>query len=192
MGESLDETPGALPEAIPELKETAATAPAAGDAKPGKKQYAVIVPPTADSMMQEEFMNNCATRTALSGVMGLGLGVLFGIFMGTMDGAGVGMDGNMATQEKQTVRQVARQMLTTARSRSVTYAKGFGAMGAMFAGSECVVEKIRAKHDIYNSGYAGCLTGGVLGVRAGPQAACAGCATFAAFSVAIEYYLTDR
>jgi hypothetical protein len=32
-------------------------------------------------------MNNCATRTALSGVMGLGLGVLFGIFMGTMDGA---------------------------------------------------------------------------------------------------------
>jgi hypothetical protein len=30
-------------------------------------------------------MNNCAVRTALSGVMGSGLGVLFGVFMGTMD-----------------------------------------------------------------------------------------------------------
>ena len=36
--------------------------------------------------------------------------------------------------------------------RRRTYAKGFAAMGAMFAGSECVVEKIRAKHDIYNAG----------------------------------------
>ena len=32
-------------------------------------------------------MNNCATRTVLSGVMGMGLGVLFGIVMGSMDSA---------------------------------------------------------------------------------------------------------
>ncbi|KAK9824300.1 hypothetical protein WJX72_009265 [[Myrmecia] bisecta] len=134
----------------------------------------------------EEFMNNCAVRTGLSGVMGMGLGVLFGILMGSMDGAGVGMDGNLATQEKQTVRQVARQMFTTARSRSWTYAKGFGAMGALFAGSECVVEKMRAKHDIWNSVYAGCATGGVLGASAGPKAACVGCVTFAAFSAFID------
>ena len=38
-------------------------------------------------MMQEDFMNNCATRTILSGVLGAGLGVAFGIFMGTMDTA---------------------------------------------------------------------------------------------------------
>lgn len=56
-------------------------------AKPGKKQYQRIDPPTMETMVQEEFMNNCATRTVLSGVMGLGLGVLFGVFMGSMDGA---------------------------------------------------------------------------------------------------------
>jgi hypothetical protein len=55
--------------------------------KPGKKQYQRIDPPSMEAMMQEEFMNNCATRTVLSGVMGLGLGVLFGVFMGSMDGA---------------------------------------------------------------------------------------------------------
>ena len=32
-------------------------------------------------------MNNCAVRTVLSGVLGAGLGVAFGIFMGTMDTA---------------------------------------------------------------------------------------------------------
>lgn len=162
----------------------------AAPAQPGKKQYQRIEPPTMETMMQEEFMNNCATRTVLSGVMGLGLGVLFGIFMGSMDGAGGGLDGSMAAEtEKQTVRQVARQMVTNVRSRSVTYAKGFGAVGAVFAGSECVIEKMRAKHDMYNSVYAGCFTGGALAARAGPQAMCAGCATFAAFSAMIDHFM---
>ena len=70
-----------------------------------------------------------------------------------------------------------------------TYAKGFGAVGAVFAGSECVIEKARAKHDMYNSVYAGCFTGGALAARAGPQAMCAGCATFAAFSAMIDHFM---
>ena len=36
---------------------------------------------------------------------------------------------------------------------------------------------------------AGCITGGVLAAKAGPQAALVGCAGFAAFSAAIDYYL---
>lgn len=35
-------------------------------------------------------MNNCGIRTVMSGVMGMGLGVLFGVVMGTMD-AGVSL-----------------------------------------------------------------------------------------------------
>ena len=59
-------------------------------------------------------------------------------------------------------------------------------MGAMFAGSECVIEKMRAKHDIYNSVGAGCFAGAVLASSGGPKAMCAGCATFAAFSAFID------
>lgn len=33
-------------------------------------------------------MNNCVVRTVLSAVMGSGMGVMFGIFMGTMDTVG--------------------------------------------------------------------------------------------------------
>ncbi len=38
--------------------------------------------------LQEDFMNNCAVRTVLSAVLGSGMGVMFGIFMGTMDTVG--------------------------------------------------------------------------------------------------------
>lgn len=59
-------------------------------------------------------------------------------------------------------------------------------MGALFSGSECVIEKARAKHDLYNSVYAGCATGGMLAHKAGPKAMCVGCAGFAAFSAMID------
>lgn len=36
---------------------------------------------------------------------------------------------------------------------------------------------------------AGCITGGILGAKAGPQAAALGCGGFAAFSAAIDWYM---
>ena len=52
---------------------------------PGLRTYRRIELPTPEMMQQEEFMNNCATRTVLSAVMVSALGVVFGIFMGTME-----------------------------------------------------------------------------------------------------------
>ena len=53
-----------------------------------KKQYRQVQMPTAEQMVQEDMMNNCAVRTVMSGVLGSGLGLVFGVVMGTMD-AGV-------------------------------------------------------------------------------------------------------
>ncbi|RHN61737.1 Mitochondrial inner membrane translocase subunit Tim17/Tim22/Tim23/peroxisomal protein PMP24 [Medicago truncatula] len=47
----------------------------------------------------------------------------------------------------------------------------------------------RAKHDITNTFVAGCTTGAAISAKGGPQAACMGCAGFAAFSVVIEKFL---
>lgn len=70
-----------------------------------------------------------------------------------------------------------------------SYAKGFGMMGALFSGSECVIEKFRAKHDMYNSIYAGCSAGAILAHSGGPKAMCVGCASFAAFSYMIDRFM---
>ena len=59
----------------------------------------------------------------------------------------------------------------------------------MFAGTECCIEGFRAKNDLANGVAAGCLTGGWLAKSAGPQAMAVGCAGFAAFSAAIDYYM---
>ena len=74
-------------------------------------------------------------------------------------------------------------------SRSFSSAKNFGLIGAMFAGTECCIEGFRGRHGWENSVAAGCITGGILGAKAGPQAALLGCGGFAAFSAAIDAYL---
>ena len=66
--------------------EEAQTEPPAAT-QPARKTYKRVSIPTQEEQIQEDSMNNCAVRTVLSGGMGMVLGVVFGIFMGTMDGA---------------------------------------------------------------------------------------------------------
>lgn len=170
---------------------------------PGRRPYAPVTMPSPEQMAQDDLMNNCAVRTGLSCVMGAGLGVAFGVFMGTMDAAGGGLDGGAGAAAAaaasarpgappppppptQTARQAALAMARSVGARSASYAKGFAAMGALFAGAECVVEKARARHDAWNAVYAGCAAGGALASPAGAKAAAVGCASFAAFSAFIE------
>ncbi|KAL9129503.1 MAG: hypothetical protein Q9217_002063 [Psora testacea] len=68
-----------------------------------------------------------------------------------------------------------------------------GGGGSSIAGMSdqeaAMVKAYRAKNDLTNGVAAGCITGGALGARAGPQAAAVGCAGFAAFSAAIDAYM---
>ena len=62
-------------------------------------------------------------------------------------------------------------------------AKNLAMVGLMFAGTECLIESYRAKSDVKNAIYSGFVTGGLIGLRAGPMSAVyAGCG-FAAFSL---------
>ena len=88
--------------------------------------------------------------------------------------------------------------------------KGFGKVGALFAGIECVIEsvsavlflkmshyssyfcaraKYRAKNDMVNPVAAGFVAGGVLARNSGPRAVLGGGLAFAAFSAAIDLFL---
>ncbi len=75
---------------VPSADPSAQEPPAPQPAKKGKpkKEYRQIQMPTPEQIVQEDMMNNCGIRTVMSGVMGMGLGLVFGVVMGSMD-AGV-------------------------------------------------------------------------------------------------------
>jgi len=149
--------------------------------------------------MMQAGMESCAAKTMLSGAAGFALGGMFGIFMTSMRYDTPLSSPLNATNPlnpantpditalplRQQLRLGARDMAKTAYSS----AKNFGFIGAVFAGTECCIEGFRAKNDIWNGVSAGCLTGGGLALKAGPQAVALGCGGFAAFSAAIDWYL---
>ncbi|KAK1283351.1 Mitochondrial import inner membrane translocase subunit TIM22-1 [Acorus calamus] len=139
--------------------------------------------PTVEEIRGQDIWNNCVVRSAVSGIMGGGLGLFMGMFLGALD--------NPLMQEEMSAKQ---QFIYTAKQmgrRSWGSAKTFAVMGLVFSAAECVVEKARAKHDITNTVAAGCVTGGAISAKGGPKAACMGCAGFATFSVLIEKFM-DR
>ncbi|XP_044762987.1 mitochondrial import inner membrane translocase subunit Tim22 [Coccinella septempunctata] len=136
---------------------------------------------TNEEKMMEAFLESCPFKSMMSCVIGYGLGAVIGLFSSSV--------GPSATEvENQTARQVFREMKTT----TLSYAKNFALIGALFSAVECSIESMRGKSDWKNGTYAGGVTGGLIGLRAGVKAGVIGAAGFAAFSTAIDYYMHSR
>ncbi|KAF4120579.1 mitochondrial import inner membrane translocase subunit TIM22 [Geosmithia morbida] len=138
-------------------------------------------------------MESCMGKAVMSGVMGFGMGGLFGLFMASMSydtpfGSPV-PGANQTPVSSLPLRQQLKVGFKDMGQRSYSTARNFGKVGALFSGIECGIEGMRAKNDIGNGVAAGCLTGGILARNAGPQAAAGGCVAFAAFSAAIDAYM---
>jgi import inner membrane translocase subunit TIM22 len=82
----------------------------------------------------------------------------------------------------QQVKTMARDTGRMARGNFKTW----GILSGTYASSECLIEKYRGRSDEFNPLLAGCTTGAILAYRAGPQGMAIGCASFAAFSYAME------
>jgi mitochondrial import inner membrane translocase subunit TIM22 len=72
---------------------------------------------------------------------------------------------------------------------SLSSAKNFGRIGALYSMTECCIEGLRGRNDLYNGISAGAVTGGILARSGGPQAMAIGAAGFAVFSGAIDWYM---
>jgi len=125
-------------------------------------------------------MESCPVKSVMAGGMGFALGGAFGLFMSSMS-----YDTPLTPQGREIsslpVREQLRRGFKDMGSRSLSSARNFALVGALFSGTECCIEGLRAKNDLANGIAAGCITGGILGAKAGPQAALLGCAGFAAF-----------
>ena len=131
----------------------------------------------------EAAMESCASKAVISGVAGWGLGVAFGLLTAGMDPAISGADARGAEKLKST-----KQVLAFMKSRAGSYGKNFGSFGFVFMAFECMLEYQRGSTDLKNTAMAGCITGGVIGMRAGAMAGIGGCAGLAGFSLALDYF----
>ena len=86
---------------------------------------------TNEERMVERAFESCAFKTGLSCVMGFGLGAAIGLFS-----ASVGPE--VSAPENQSVRQVLKDM----KLKTMSYAKNFAILGAMFAAIECTIESV--------------------------------------------------
>jgi len=134
--------------------------------------------------------NSCGGRAAV-GVFGGGvMGLLMGVFMGALSDnqSTVQVAGGKDVPQAPLKEQVRYTMRTTAE-KSMYWCRNFAFITGVFGGSECLVEKFRGKHDMWNPVVSGCITGAALQAHAGPQAAAIGCGGFAAFSIVIDKFM---
>lgn len=171
------ETPGKDPTLLNLIDNVRTGQLTTGPLKPNKWLEYSVAEKTEQERKIERVMESCTFKAAMSCVVGGGLGGAFGLFLSGLD--------SPVTSEKMTTRQTLRDM----GQKSKSYAKNFALIGLMFAGTECLFETYEGKSGLKSSVMAGCAVGGVIGLRAGVKAAGVGCAGFAAFSAAIDYFM---
>ncbi|KAI4502894.1 hypothetical protein M0802_001938 [Mischocyttarus mexicanus] len=134
---------------------------------------------TNEEKMVESVMESCTFKSVMSCVLGYGLGGAIGLFSSSVNPDITSVD------KKQTAREIFREMKATTHS----YAKNFAAIGLVFTAVECTIESYRGKSDWKNATYAGGMTGGLIGLRAGVKAGLISAIGFATFSTVMDYYI---
>ncbi|KAI0741114.1 Tim17-domain-containing protein [Earliella scabrosa] len=128
-------------------------------------------------------MESCVAKTVIAGAGGFVIGGFFSLMSSSFAYEDPLLRQNLSTQQK--AREIFKEM-----GRGMWRSgKGFGKVGALFAGIECVIESYRARNDMVNPIAAGFVAGGVLARNAGPKAAFGGGVAFAAFSAVIDLFL---
>ena len=155
---------------------------------PRAKQWSVpinrdIVP----DMDPQTLFQYCGFKVVSGGIMGAVVGVAMGAFLSAMsnDVSHVQMLHGREVPAAP-LREQLRAGVKGFGAKTRGWAKSFGILTALFEGTECVIEKARGKHDVWNQASSGCIVGATLGASGGPGAACAGCAGFAGFSIVID------
>ncbi|KAF9061817.1 mitochondrial import inner membrane translocase subunit TIM22 [Rhodocollybia butyracea] len=142
----------------------------------------------------EKFMTmgaeSCAFKAVLAGGGGLAIGAFFSL-----------MSSSFAYEDPLIRERTQAGMKTTQKASAMfkemgrgmwNTGKGFGKVGLLYAGIECVIESYRAKNDIYNSVSSGFVAGGILARNSGPRAVVGGGLAFAAFSAIIDLAFIRR
>jgi hypothetical protein len=91
--------------------------------------------PTSEDAMMEAVVESCPFKLLIAGTLSFGLGGLFGLLVGGMHSGG-------ALGDEDVTKLTVKQTLKNAGQRSWSYSKNFALVGAIFAGTECYIEKV--------------------------------------------------
>ena len=135
----------------------------------------------------EWITSSCAGKAVVGTLGGAACGLVMGVFLGAMSD----MTPPVTVLNGKEVPQapLREQMRTTLRAtgeKSIYWARNFAFITGVFGASDCLVEKFRGKHDVWNEVLSGCVTGAAMQAKQGPQAAALGCGGFAVFSLIID------
>jgi import inner membrane translocase subunit TIM22 len=97
--------------------------------------------PSSEQAMVEAVIESCPFKAVIAGTLGFGLGGLFGLFITGMNTGYLG--------EEDPAKWTVRQTLKNVGKVSWSYSKNFALVGAIFAGTECYIEKVRSKITSY-------------------------------------------
>lgn len=118
------------------------------------------------------------------------MGLLMGVFLGAMSDATPPVQVIAGKEVPQApLREQVKVTFRATAEKSIYWCRNFAFITGVFGGSECLVEKYRGKHDVWNSVASGCITGAALQAKAGPSSAAIGCGGFAAFSLVIDSFM---
>lgn len=136
------------------------------------------------------FGEACITKAALASAVGSVFGAGLGFMIGSYQNMSppIGLPGVPDPPEIPLRYLLRESWLSTAR-KARRWGKNMLAVGFLLAGSECCVEKYRAKHDLYNNLLGGAVTGAILAARQGPWGIFFGSVGFALFGVATEWMM---
>eukprot|EP01128_Nolandella_sp_AFSM9_P011573 TRINITY_DN8346_c0_g1_i1.p1 TRINITY_DN8346_c0_g1~~TRINITY_DN8346_c0_g1_i1.p1 ORF type:complete len:173 (+),score=35.81 TRINITY_DN8346_c0_g1_i1:22-540(+) len=122
----------------------------------------------------------CVMNGTIAYLMGAPSAFMFAFLFPSVSIPELGLKEDASTWAK--VKESWRLSAVTARQNAPVFAR----MGLMWAGSECVLETVRGKSDMYNGVTAGCFTGGVLAIGGGPAGMAMGCLGMGAFGFGID------
>lgn len=105
-------------------------------------------------------MESCSFKIIQGAVIGYGVGIGWGMFMGAMGDVSPIQIIQGREVPQAPLREQVRAGFKGTASKAKGWGKSFCILSALFGGIECLIEKYRAKHDVWNPVISGCVVGG--------------------------------
>eukprot|EP00949_MAST-11_sp_MAST-11-sp1_P004309 g4309.t1 len=136
------------------------------------------------------FKDACIFQPIMTTPIGMAMGGVVGVLIGSWESMSppILLPGVPAPPSKP-VRHEFRISGRVTMRKMANWGKNFGVVTAVFSTTECAMQKLRGKKDLYNSVIAGGLTGAMLAIKQGPKQMAIGAIGFAAFSVVIDSFM---